>query len=135
MPHSPLATRIAEMLAAHDTAAIAPMLAEDVVFRPPTYWADWVGREPVAILLEHVGAIFQDFRYRRSWEDGPNYALEFQAKVGDLDIVGVDLITTNADGLITEFEVVARPYKTVGALREAMMERVMKDPRMMKYAK
>ena len=135
MPHSPLATRIAEMLAAHDTATIAPMLAEDVVFRPPTYWADWVGREPVSILLEHVAAIFQDFRYRRSWSNGPNHALEFQAKIGELDIVGVDLITTDAEGLITEFEVVARPYKSVGALREAMMQRVMQDPRMLKFAK
>ncbi|MEM1277855.1 MAG: nuclear transport factor 2 family protein [Pseudomonadota bacterium] len=115
--------------------ATEAMLAEDVIFRPPTYWADWQGREVTAILLGHVGEIFQNFRYRRSWSEGNNHALEFEAKVGDLDIVGVDLITTNDEGLITEFEVVARPYKTVGALREAMMARVMKDPRMLKFAK
>ncbi|MEM0924136.1 MAG: nuclear transport factor 2 family protein [Pseudomonadota bacterium] len=132
---SPFAERIAQMLASHSTDDIASMLAEDVVFRPPTYWAEWKGREPVAILLEHVGQIFQDFQYRRSWGQGHDHALEFQAKVGDLDIVGVDLITTDTAGLITDFEVVARPYKTVGALREAMMARVMKDPRMLKYAK
>jgi hypothetical protein len=32
-------------------------------------------------------------------------------------------------GLITQFEVVMRPYKTVGALRDAIMERVTQDPR------
>ncbi|MEM7508056.1 MAG: nuclear transport factor 2 family protein [Pseudomonadota bacterium] len=135
MTQSPLAARIAQILATHDMDALQPLLDENVVFRPPTYWADWVGREPVAILLEHVGQIFRDFRYRRSWADGPNHALEFEAKVGDLDIVGVDLITTNAEGLITEFEVVARPLKTVAALREAMQARVMRDPRMLKFAK
>ena len=132
---SPIAQRILELIETHDANGIKEMLHPEVVFRPPTYWADWVGKEPVAILLEHVSAIFEEFRYRRSWSDGTNHALEFQARVGEFDIVGVDLITTDAAGLITEFEVVARPYKTVGALREAMMARVMKDPRMLKYAK
>ncbi|MEM7670374.1 MAG: nuclear transport factor 2 family protein [Pseudomonadota bacterium] len=130
-----MADRIIEMLESHDAKALTEMLHDQVVFRPPTYWAEWQGREPVAILLEHVSNIFEDFRYRRTWSDGINHALEFQARVGDLDIVGVDLITTDEAGLITEFEVVARPYKTVGALREAMMARVTKDPRMLKFAK
>lgn len=70
----------------------------------------------------------------RSRSDGPNHAPEFQARSGDLGILGVGLITTNAAGIITEFEVVARPRKPVCALREAMMTRVMKDPRRLKHA-
>lgn len=135
MTASPFEQKILDMIENKNHEATEAMLAEDVIFRPPTYWADWQGREVTAILLGHVGEIFQNFRYRRSWSEGNNHALEFEAKVGDLDIVGVDLITTNDEGLITEFEVVARPYKTVGALREAMMARVMKDPRMLKFAK
>lgn len=135
MTLSPIAQSILEMIETHDASALHNMLAEDVVFRPPTYWAEWQGREAVAILLEHVSAVFEEFRYRRTWSEGGNHALEFQAKVGDLDIVGVDLITTNDAGLITEFEVVARPLKTVAALREAMQARVMRDPRMLKFAK
>ena len=65
--------------------------------------------------------------------DGKDWALEFQCKVGELDAVGVDLITLNDDGLIQTFEVAMRPYKTVGALREAMMARVMKDPRFLEF--
>ncbi|MBY8974258.1 nuclear transport factor 2 family protein [Rhodobacteraceae bacterium NNCM2] len=132
---SPIADRILEMISTHDPSGLEETLHPEVIFRPPTYWAEWQGREVVAVLLGHVAEVFTDFRYRRTWSDGPNHALEFEAKVGGLDIVGVDLITTDAAGLITEFEVVARPYKSVGALREAMMARVMKDPRMMKFAK
>lgn len=123
------------MISTHDSSGLAEIMHEDVVFRPPTYWAEWHGREVTVILLEHVAAVFSEFRYRRSWSDGTGHALEFQAKVGDLDLVGVDLITTDAAGLITEFEVVARPLKSVSALREAMQARVMRDPRMLKFGK
>ena len=51
----------------------------------------------------------------------------------DLDAVGVDLITLNDDGLIQTFEVVMRPYKTIGALRDAMNARVMTDARFLKF--
>ena len=117
----------------HDIDAFEPLLAEDVAFSPPTYWATWTGREPVAAVLGHVGAVFKDLRYRRIMGDGKDWALEFECKVGDLNAVGVDLITLNDDGLIQTFEVVMRPYKTIGALREAMNARVMSDPRFLKF--
>ena len=45
----------------------------------------------------------------------------------------MDLITLNDDGLIQLFEVTMRPYKSVGALREAMNARVMTDARFLKF--
>lgn len=126
-------TRMQEVVAAGDDAKIADLLAEDVRFLPPTYFATWTGRAPVAAVLGHVGQVFTDFRYRRVMGDGKDWALEFQCKIGDLDAVGVDLITLNDDGLIQEFEVVMRPHKSVGALREAMNARVMTDPRFLEF--
>ncbi|MEP1329137.1 nuclear transport factor 2 family protein [Pseudophaeobacter sp.] len=131
----PTITKIQEVVAKGDEAAIADLLAEDVTFMPPTYWKTWTGRAPVAAVLGHVGQIFQDFRYRRIMGDGNDWALEFQCKVGDLDTVGVDLLTLNDDGLIQQFEVVMRPYKTVGALREAINARVMTDARFLEFRK
>jgi len=64
---------------------------------------------------------------------GKDWALEFQCKVEGLDCVGVDLITLNDDGLMQTFEVVMRPYKTIGALRAAMNERVAKDSSFLKH--
>lgn len=129
----PTITRMQEVVAKGDAAQIAPLLAEHVRFLPPTYFATWTGREPVAAVLGHVGQVFRDFRYRRVMGDGPDWALEFQCRVGDLDAVGVDLITLDEDGLIATFEVAMRPLKTVAALREAMNARVQSDPRFLKY--
>ncbi|WP_137702514.1 nuclear transport factor 2 family protein [Marimonas lutisalis] len=124
-----------EVVAKGDDAAIAPLMAETVRFLPPTYWAVWQGRDAVAAVLGHVGQVFSEFRYRRVMGEGRDWALEFQCKVGDLDAVGVDLITLDDDGLIAEFEVAMRPLKSVAALREAMNERVKTDVRFLEFRK
>ena len=129
----PTISTMMEVVAKGDDSLIAGLLAEDVQFLPPTYWKTWTGREPVAAVLGHVGQVFSDFRYRRVMGNDNDWALEFACKVGELDAVGVDLITLNDAGLIQTFEVAVRPYKSVGALREAMNARVMTDPRFLKF--
>ena len=129
----PTITKLQDVVAKGDDTLIAALLAEDVQFLPPTYYKTWTGRDPVAAVLGHVGKVFSDFSYRRVMGDGNDWALEFQCKIGDLDAVGVDLITLNDDGLVEKFEVVMRPYKSVGALREAMNARVMTDTRFLKF--
>lgn len=115
----------------HD--AVPALMAEDITFQPPTYWATWTGRDAVAAVLGHVNKVFEDFEYRRVMGADNDWALEFQCKIDGLDCVGVDLVTLNDEGLMQHFEVVMRPYKTIGALRAAMNERVMKDPSFMKH--
>ncbi|MBU2941188.1 nuclear transport factor 2 family protein [Shimia thalassica] len=129
----PTIARMTEIVASGDDTKIIEILADDVQFMPPTYFKTWTGAEPTAAILGHVGQIFQDFEYRRIMGEGNDWALEFQCKIGDLDAVGVDLITLNGEGQVSKFEVVMRPYKSVGALRDAIMARVMKDPRFLKY--
>jgi hypothetical protein len=87
----------------------------------------------VAAVLGHVNEVFQDFKYRRVMGSGNDWALEFQCTIEGLDCVGVDQITLNDDGLMQDFEVVMRPHKTIGVLREAMNARVSKDPRFLKF--
>lgn len=129
----PTITTLQDVVAKGREEDIHPLLARDVAFMPPTYWATWTGREPVAAVLGHVGQVFSEFRYRRVMGAGKDWALEFQCRIGDLDAVGVDLITLNDDGLIQIFEVVMRPHKSVGALRDAMNKRVMSDARFLKF--
>ncbi len=129
----PTIERMQAVVAKGDETLILDLLAEDVRFMPPTYYSTWTGRAPVAALLGHVGQVFSGFRYRRIMGDGKDWALEFQCKVGDLDAIGVDLITLNDEGLIQEFEVVMRPHKTVSALRAAMMARFTSDPRFSEF--
>jgi len=129
----PTITRMQQVVALGDDRKIADLLAEDVKFLPPTYFKTWTGRAPVAAVLGHVGQVFSDFRYRRVMGDGNDWALEFECKIGDLDAVGVDLITLDDEGLIATFEVVMRPHKSIGALRDAMNARVMTDPRFLQF--
>ncbi len=113
---------------ANDHKGLPALMAENVTFQPPTYWATWNGRDAVSAVLAHVNEVFSGFEYRRVMGSGNDWALEFQCKVEGLDCVGVDLITLNDEGLIQVLEVVMRPHKTIGALREAMNARVAKDP-------
>lgn len=129
----PTITRMQEVVAKGNEDDIAGLLAQDVKFMPPTYFATWSGRDAVSAVLGHVGQVFSDFKYRRVMGEGNDWALEFQCKIGDLDAVGVDLITLGDDGLIETFEVVMRPHKSIGALREAMNKRVMTDARFLKF--
>ena len=129
----PTIKHMQDAVATGDESQIRALLAQDVRFRPPTYYKTWTGRAAVAAVLGHVAQVFSDFHYRRIMGEGNDWALEFQCKVGDLDAIGVDLITLNDDRLIQEFEVVMRPYKTIGALREAMMARIMTDARFLEF--
>ena len=127
--------RMTEIVSSGEEDDILTILAEDVTFLPPTYYRSWVGRNAVAAVLGHVGHVFTDFSYRRILGEGNDWALEFTCKVGDLDGVGVDLITLDSDSLISKIEVFMRSHKTVVALRDAMDMRMMRNTRFLKFPK
>ena len=129
----PTISKMQEIVAKGDEQAIKKILSPNVQFKPPTYYKTWTGRDPVAAILGHVGKIFQEFTYTRIMGQDQNWALEFNCKIGDLDIVGVDLITLGEDGLIEILEVTMRPLKSISKLREAINSRVMKDTRFLAF--
>lgn len=52
---------------------------------------------------------------------GENEAvLEFNATIDGIEIDGVDIITWNEDGKITEFKVMLRPFKAIEKVGEKM---------------
>jgi hypothetical protein len=111
-------------VATRDVSVLDEILAEDVTFRPPTYWKARHGKAETLLVLGTVVTVFEDFRYGREWVDERDWALEFTARVGELELKGVDLVRLDDDGLICDFEVVARPPNAVAALRAAMEERL-----------
>lgn len=120
---APLA-RWHEFVTTGDFGILDDLLADDVVFRAPTYWTPRQGKLEVALVLGTVATVFEGFRYEREWIDGPDWALEFVARVGALEIKGVDLIHLDEEGRIAELEVVMRPANAVAALGAAMNERL-----------
>jgi hypothetical protein len=107
-----------------DLDALRGLLADDVAFYSPVVHKPYRGREIVGQVLAFAAATLADFRYVDEVGDGDRVALIFQARVGDRDVHGVDLVHTDADGRVDELTVMVRPMSGLIALGEAMRERV-----------
>jgi hypothetical protein len=104
-----------------DKAAVPEILAEDVVFRSPVVFRPYEGRDVVAaVLTEGAMNVFEDFRYVDRLESGDADALIFEARVGDRELQGLDLLRFDADGRVSELTVMVRPMSGMNALRDAM---------------
>ena len=103
-----------------DLDAVTELLADDVVFRSPAVFKPYHGRETVATILRTVVSVFEDFRYTDELTGDGVHALIFEARVGDRDLQGMDLIRADADGRIAELTVMVRPASGLMALGERM---------------
>jgi len=95
----------------------------DVKFFSPVTFRPYEGRELVStILSEGPAKLFEDFEYVHTIEhpDEPVAALIFRTRVGDKWMDGLDLLTFDEDGLITEMKVMLRPKSGVDAMAAAM---------------
>lgn len=107
-----------------DGGAVRALLAPDVVFRSPVAHTPYQGQDAVAFLLGNVIQVFQDFTYHREFISGDSVTLEFSARVGDLDLKGVDIIRLDDAGRIADFEVMVRPANALMALGQEMGQRL-----------
>jgi len=105
---------------AKDFSAAPELFAEDVVFRSPVVFKPYEGRDALLVLLGAVVRVFEDFRYVEQVETGDTAVLMFEAKVGDRDVQGVDILRFGAEGRVREMLVMVRPMSGMQALAEAM---------------
>lgn len=114
------------MVATNELTDVESLIRPDASFSSPAYWKPYQGSAAVAHVLQTALSVFTDFTYHRQFAtaDGHSVTLEFSAKVGDLELKGVDLIAYDSDGLIERFEVMIRPLRSLQALAEAMKARV-----------
>ena len=107
-----------------DLARMEAALAPDVVFRSPAVFKPYEGRDAVMHLLGTVIEVFEDFEYTDELAGEGTHALVFRARVGERTVEGLDHLTVDADGLVTELMVMIRPLSGLMALAEAMAERL-----------
>ena len=100
------------------------ILADEVKFHSPFLWKPKEGKAVTIKILMTVVTVFEDFRYVREIVDAPNCALEFEARVGEFALRGVDLIEIAGDGKIVDFEVMIRPANALQALGTEMAKRL-----------
>jgi hypothetical protein len=107
-----------------DHPGMVDALAPEVVFNSPVAFKPFEGREAVGQVLAAVMATFENFRYTDELAGETAHALIFEARVGDKQVQGIDLLRFDADGKIDDFTVMVRPLSATIALAEAMGPKV-----------
>ena len=109
---------------AKDFSAVDELFAEDVTFRSPVVFKPYEGREALRMLLSAVVEVFEDFRYADQVETGDTAVLVFEARVGDREVQGVDVLRFGDDDRVRELAVMVRPMSGMHALAEAMQAKL-----------
>jgi hypothetical protein len=107
---------------AKELAAIQEVFAEDASFRSPVVFKPYEGRETISVVLGAALRVFEDFRYVEHVETGDTAVLMFEARVGDKQLQGVDILRFADDGRVAELIVMVRPMSGMHALAERMRE-------------
>jgi hypothetical protein len=111
---------------------LAELFREDAVFRSPVVFKPYEGRDQVLKVLraaERVLGVGGHFRYVHQLEDANDRVavLEFATEVDGKQVEGIDKLTFDEDGLITEVKVMLRPasaLQTVGTKMAEEFERL-----------
>src|SRR5256886_16225802 len=106
---------------------VPELLHEDVTFRSPVLFKPYEGREKVLKVLvaaERVLGLGDHFHYVHQLEDpGERVAiLEFATEVDGKQVEGIDKLTFDEDGRITELKVMIRPASALQAVGARMAE-------------
>jgi hypothetical protein len=103
------------------------LFSEDAAFRSPVLFKPYVGRDQVAKVLqaaERVLGLGGDFRYVHQLEDPDDRVaiLEFATVVEGKQVEGIDKLTFDDDGMITELKVMIRPASALQLVGAKMAE-------------
>ena len=105
----------------------AALFSEDAAFRSPVLFKPYQGRDQVAKVLlaaERVLGLGGEFRYVHQLEDPDDRVaiLEFATVVEGKQVEGIDKLTFDDDGMITELKVMIRPASALQLVGTKMAE-------------
>ncbi len=105
-----------------DVKGLYNLLAEDAVFHSPVVHTPQVGKSITGKYLSAAFEVFfnESFTYVREFHGEGNAILEFEVEIQGVKVNGVDMISWNEAGLITEFKVMVRPLKAVSMIHQNM---------------
>ena len=112
------------MVRTNDATDLPTLVAEDAVFHSPVVHSPQRGRKLTVMYLSAAFQVFFNptFRYVREIVGTSDAMLEFETEIDSILVNGVDIITWNDAGLITEFKVMIRPLKGVDVVHRKMGE-------------
>jgi hypothetical protein len=113
-----------QLITTSDPSILDDLLADDCVFYSPVVHAAQSGKAITKMYLSAAIGLFSnyDFHYIKEIISDNSAALEFEVEIEGIQVNGVDIISWNENGLITEFKVFVRPLKGVNLLHQKMAE-------------
>ena len=113
-----------EVVQRRDPGLLSELLAEDATFHSPILHRPQQGRDLVMLYLTGAMHVLANdsFRYVREVVGDTDAVLEFVAEVDGIHVNGVDMITWDSSGSITDFKVMLRPLKAVHLVQQRMAE-------------
>ena len=111
------------------------LLADDIIFYSPVVFTPQEGKELAKLYLMAAGNTFggddakkngdiedSSFRFTKEVLSGNQAILEFETKIEGKYVNGVDIISFNEDGKISEFKVMIRPLQAVNIIHMQMQK-------------
>lgn len=106
--------------------ATAELFSEDAVFRSPVLFRPYEGRDQVEKVLRAAERVLggREFRYVHQLEDPDDRVamLEFATMVDGKQVEGIDKLTFDDTGMITELKVMIRPASALQLVGAKMAE-------------
>ena len=124
-----------EVMKSNDMDKLDELLAEDVVFYSPVVYTPQKGKDIAKMYLMAAGGVFgeeakdevsdsnksqSNFKYIKEIIGEKSALLEFETEMDGVYVNGVDVISWNEEGKITEFKVIVRPLQAVNMLHQKM---------------
>ena len=102
----------------HDPDLLEMLVAENAGISSPAFFTPKYDRAYVMAILRAVAEGLEDFKYTKEWFDGHEMILEFEGRLGDTKLKGIDRITVSENGQMEHIEVLIRPLNGLIALAE-----------------
>ena len=115
------------------------LLADDIIFYSPVVFTPQEGKDLAKLYLMAAGNTFggddakkggdlaeSSFKYTKEVLSGNQAILEFETKIEGKYINGVDIITFNDEGKISEFKVMISPFQAVN-MNHMQMQRMLEE--------
>ena len=113
-----------KFVAENDEKMLDEGLADVIVFHSPFIWRPVQGKAEAMRYLKSATRVLEDFTYHRQFVSEDSITLEFSARIGELQVKGVDILQFDSDGKIIDFEVMVRPNSGLQALAAKMAEQL-----------
>jgi len=116
-----------DMMQRQDLDRLGDILDPDCVFLSPIVHTPQRGRDLTSLYLNGALGVFNEtFHYTKEVVTSEHAVLEFICEVDGISINGVDIMTFNKEGKITEFKVMLRPLKAIN-LMHAQMQAILEE--------